>query len=343
MQPENDVAASSLQNSIVAFVDSSVAKVSMVKSSCSLVLLALIVLYILQTIYRYEKYRDKEVDSPWYFDCGCMTKVFVSGALLWLVVGISMFTQFMYFTTDKRSLTVIESIYVTAQMVTTVGYGDLTPTTDRGKMFMALYALTGVTLIGGLIQQLLFMHADQTEGDEKLHMHGISKQLLLGKYHKYVVGALPVFGSVLFGTLFYGLYPGENKNFFEAFYMCIISLLTIGFGSYHPETEVGKLVGAFWLVVGVAFVGEAVVNCTKRIFQKRVNFRTHAAAMKLFKELDTDGSGTIDRKEFLTFELVRNGVEKQEAVKAFDTFDELDADGSGTLDYEEFERYVQTL
>merc|ERR1719375_2771578 len=211
----------------------------------------------------------------------------------------------MHFTDAKRSLTVIESLYVTAQMVTTVGYGDLTPNTDRGKMFMAFYALTGVTLIGGLIQQMLFMNADQHAEDEKMYTpRGTKKQRLLGKYHKYVVGSLPVLGSVLFGTLFYSLYPGENKNFFEAFYMSIISLLTIGFGAYHPETEVGKLIGAVWLVVGVSFVGEAIVSCTKRIFRKRVHFRTKAAAMKLFKEIDTDGSGTIDRKEFLTFELV---------------------------------------
>src|SRR6266478_9839196 len=41
----------------------------------------------------------------------------------------------------------LDSLYVSAQTVTTVGYGDLTPTTKNGRIFSTLFMLAGVGVV----------------------------------------------------------------------------------------------------------------------------------------------------------------------------------------------------
>src|SRR5262249_42263688 len=42
---------------------------------------------------------------------------------------------------------VLDSLYVTAQTVTTVGFGDLTPHTLRGRIFATVFMLVGVGVV----------------------------------------------------------------------------------------------------------------------------------------------------------------------------------------------------
>lgn len=41
----------------------------------------------------------------------------------------------------------VDSLYFSVVAVTTVGFGDLTPSTDASKLFTILYVVSGVTLI----------------------------------------------------------------------------------------------------------------------------------------------------------------------------------------------------
>ena len=43
---------------------------------------------------------------------------------------------------------IVDSLYFTVVMLTTTGYGDITPTTAGGKIFASLFALAGIVLLG---------------------------------------------------------------------------------------------------------------------------------------------------------------------------------------------------
>jgi len=49
----------------------------------------------------------------------------------------------------------IDSFYFCVVSLTTVGYGDLTPKTNFGKLFTCLYLLIGVAIIASLVNILL--------------------------------------------------------------------------------------------------------------------------------------------------------------------------------------------
>ena len=60
----------------------------------------------------------------------------------------------------------VSSFYFTVCTLTTVGYGDLVPTTDLSRMFTAIYALAGVSL--ALASLGLLGTAYITSGQERL-------------------------------------------------------------------------------------------------------------------------------------------------------------------------------
>jgi hypothetical protein len=46
---------------------------------------------------------------------------------------------------------ILDALYFTIITLTTVGYGDITPQTDAGKIFTIVYIFVGISLISGFI------------------------------------------------------------------------------------------------------------------------------------------------------------------------------------------------
>ena len=49
----------------------------------------------------------------------------------------------------------VDSFYFSAVALTTVGFGDLTPTTTVSKLFTVFYIFVGISLIGALLNEFL--------------------------------------------------------------------------------------------------------------------------------------------------------------------------------------------
>jgi voltage-gated potassium channel len=70
------------------------------------------------------------------------------GLVLLVVVVLAGGTTFY---TRAESWSVVDSIYFTAITLTTIGYGDLTPSSDAAKLFTVAYSLVGIGLMGTFI------------------------------------------------------------------------------------------------------------------------------------------------------------------------------------------------
>jgi len=53
----------------------------------------------------------------------------------------------------------VDSFYFSAVAVTTVGFGDLSPTTDATKLFTVFYIFMGISLLAGVLNEALRRHA----------------------------------------------------------------------------------------------------------------------------------------------------------------------------------------
>ena len=63
----------------------------------------------------------------------------------------------------------IDSLYFTVVMLTTVGFGDLHPTTEFSRMFTVLFILVGVSFILGFLN-FIMSRTVQRRAEEKLNV-----------------------------------------------------------------------------------------------------------------------------------------------------------------------------
>lgn len=55
----------------------------------------------------------------------------------------------------------IDSFYFSAVALTTVGFGDLSPSTDASKLFTVVYIFSGISLIGAMLNVFMKRHAQR--------------------------------------------------------------------------------------------------------------------------------------------------------------------------------------
>lgn len=271
---------------------------------------------------------------PWYHDSVVLWKVLVAVAILWYIVGVMASTKCFYYTADRRHLTMVESMYMSVQIMTTIGYGDLTPSFFWGKMFQVVYCMTGVILIGAMVVDGLENYLSSKDG--------LFKKRLPSYPHLAIW--MPAILLIAAGTIFLSAIPGETQiaTYGDAFYMSVITLLTIGFGDLHPITPLGQMLSTVWMLLGVACLGCLIGDLSSSIFADRKKFRSKISALTYFNNVKGEDNA-INRVEFLCFELVRNGLPKSEFDEAYAMFDEIDTAKNGILDFQEFKAYVDEV
>lgn len=149
-----------------------------------------------------------------------------------------------------------------------------------------------------------------------------------------VLGALTQFLIfVVLGVCFYHYYPGEEKTVFNAVYMSVITLSTVGFGVITPQTEAGKVFGAFWMLFGSGALVGLIGSLTELYGQikARENWgaRDHDAERSEFFESCPDN---MEKFDFVKRALLYKGLVEESDLLALETiFDKFKDKDDGTL------------
>jgi len=310
-----------------------------------------------------------------YCGSGEMTRTSMIEAgllLVWLIGGLYLFTQVLLFQSPHfggkvRSLTLVEAVYLFSQIITTVGYGDITPAKPRGQVFVGIFVFFSIILIAGMVMTLIENIMERASREVKelakraSFTGGVDE---LGEVHKYsgqtprlkadtspgpLIGAFSVFGfSVLAGAVFFVTYPGENKTVFQAVYMSLITLSTVGFGAFTPVTEIGMVFGAFWMLFGVASLGAVIAAFTewmmarKKFEQYMHHKEKHEEAVKQKKRESMASAdqhlssvatkGSVDKLGYLRYCLIQEELlSKPEIDEILADFRALDKGNKGVV------------
>lgn len=80
----------------------------------------------------------------------------------------------------------------------------------------------------------------------------------------YVYRLLVTFTILLVttGTIVYHFI--EKWSYVDAFYFCIVTLATVGYGDLVPHTNFGKLFTTAYIVIGIAILGAFINAFTKK-------------------------------------------------------------------------------
>merc|ERR1740121_918254 len=214
---------------------------------------------------------------------------------MWLSTGIIVFTQIIKFQSphfsEVRTLSIEEAVYLVAQIVTTVGYGDITPAHPYGQVFVGFFVFLAIMLAGQMISELTQLYEERIgvllrRASQAMEVLSESVSVKLASFrsrgdvqaearkadekerrHRHAVwaAAVPMMHSAIafsffaiVGATFFVMFPGENKTPLQAVYMSLITLSTVGFGAFTPNTHGGMVFSAFWMLFGVASLASLV-------------------------------------------------------------------------------------
>ncbi|KAF7254331.1 Potassium channel subfamily K member 16 [Varanus komodoensis] len=163
------------------------------------------------------------------------------------------------------------SFFFAGTVVTTIGYGNLAPSTVPGQVFCVFYALFGVPLNLAFLNQL----------GKGLSAHLINLERWVHKPGRArIIQALTMVFFLTVGTLLFLVFPPmifsyvEGWTYGEGFYFTFITLSTIGFGDYVVGTDPNKhyisiyrSLAAIWIVFGLAWLA-LILNLGADLMEK---------------------------------------------------------------------------
>eukprot|EP00746_Dinoflagellata_sp_MGD_P162026 gnl/MRDRNA2_/MRDRNA2_89405_c0_seq1.p1 gnl/MRDRNA2_/MRDRNA2_89405_c0~~gnl/MRDRNA2_/MRDRNA2_89405_c0_seq1.p1 ORF type:complete len:347 (+),score=51.50 gnl/MRDRNA2_/MRDRNA2_89405_c0_seq1:93-1133(+) len=277
---------------------------------------------------------------------------------------------------DER-MSPLTAFYIIVQIITTIGYGDITVATDRMRIFMSFYVLLGIAFVANVINDFGNAMLEREAGSVRAHLYSIKNQKSIGekhvpsrgeKYKLYALGAaILIFSFFVFTWMaFFALYEScscsygqsavagceptnctqtdaQTKNWTQAFYMAVITMTTVGFGDYSPQSELGRGFGCVWMILGVlasANMVSAIGSTVSAISSGGSSNRLEKIKFSetVFEKMDLDKNGRIGKAEFLHYVLLKEGIIHSDTVdQILDLFETLDADGSGGLTLKELE------
>mmetsp|Transcript_165189 Transcript_165189/g.530151 ORF Transcript_165189/g.530151 Transcript_165189/m.530151 type:complete len:426 (-) Transcript_165189:108-1385(-) len=271
--------------------------------------------------------------------------------VIWLVSAIFGFCNILQFNslhwTGPRSLTIVEAVYLLSQILTTVGYGDITPAFPKSQVWVAVNVILALCLYGSIIMECTSRFAESlakevedraqalAAAEEAAHPEAaaeVATSPVKDWLHEPdVVDEMPVVKSgcvflvfAIIGVFFWHLYPGEEKTWLQAVYMSVITLSTVGFGFFNATTEGGKVFGAFWMLFGVAALAATICSFVDLMTLVKAKERRNGSHEKLefyriLKRLahapPTGVDQGMDSYDFMKFALLLSGVVNDDEVK----------------------------
>ncbi|XP_037342750.2 potassium channel subfamily K member 17 [Pungitius pungitius] len=165
-----------------------------------------------------------------------------------------------------------------ATVVTTIGYGNMSPSTTAGQIFCVFFALFGIPLNLVVLNRVgKYMLA--IERSFSNFLEGKTKRRTCTRFFVHLV-------SYLSGVLLFFVMPmmvfqlQESWTFSQAIYYCFITLSTIGFGDFVADSNPDKtypqwysVLMASWIFFGLAWLALLINHCIDILERLNTHFK----------------------------------------------------------------------
>ncbi|KAL9241318.1 hypothetical protein vseg_015443 [Gypsophila vaccaria] len=263
------------------------------------------------------------------------------GLLLYIIVGITVFTLASESFKGHKTRKLIDSVYFTIVTLCTIGYGDIVPATKFTKVFTCLFILVGFgfidVLLNGLVtyvldlqEEVLLAAVDQNHFTKMIETYVFDKKKgRMRTRTKMSLASGVVILSLILGTV--TAHFVEDLAWVDSFYLSVTSVTTVGYGDYAFETAGGRCFAIIWLLISTLAVARAFLYLVEYRIQKR-NRRT--ADLVLQKKLtlgdfvaaDLDRDGSISKSDYVIYKLREMGkINEEDIVDICEQFDTMES------------------
>ncbi|XP_010877008.2 potassium channel subfamily K member 10b isoform X2 [Esox lucius] len=190
------------------------------------------------------------------------------------------------------------AFFFAGTVITTIGYGNIAPSTEGGKIFCIFYAIFGIPLFGfllaGIGDQLGTVFVKNVLRVEKIYRQK-HKQISQTKIRVTSTILFIIAGCVVFVGIPAIIFKHiEGWTALDAIYFVVITLTTIGIGDYVAGGDRNieykkwyKPLVWFWILVGLAYfaavlsmIGDWLRVLSKKTKEEVGEFKVHAAEWK---------------------------------------------------------------
>ncbi|BES93170.1 Ion channel [Nesidiocoris tenuis] len=156
-----------------------------------------------------------------------------------------------------------QSLFFSSTVVTTIGYGHVTPLSKGGKVFCMIYAMFGIpltlVLLSALVERLMIPSTVFLQFLNSRLGHLYQPFNIRVLHLAIIAGTLVATFILLPAALFAALEP--EWDYLDSLYYCFISLTTVGLGDYipgdypnQPYRPIYKVATTGYLLVGLTFM-----------------------------------------------------------------------------------------
>ena len=133
----------------------------------------------------------------------------------------------------------------------------------------------------------------------------------------------------------------DAGRFLDSFYMACITMTSVGYGDFSPQSREGRTFAIFWILGGTLVVAKGAGDLAETFIAAKQDALDEAQKKKSLKtndllKIDTDQSGEISELEYIRYMLTKlRKVDKFTCDLLSQRFAEIDCDGSGTITAED--------
>ncbi|XP_077360363.1 potassium channel subfamily K member 4 isoform X2 [Festucalex cinctus] len=196
------------------------------------------------------------------------------------------------------------AFFFSGTVITTIGFGNISPKTEGGQLFCIFYALVGIPFFGILLAGV----GDHLGTGLRKTVAKIEKLFLKWRISQTIVRVISAILSILLGCLLFVAVPilvfqkVEGWTLLESAYFVVITLTTVGFGDYVAGDS--GLAGSdhwykplvwFWILLGLAYFASilSMIGNWLRVLSKKTR-----AEMEELRAHATDWTQNIQNMDF---------------------------------------------
>lgn len=168
------------------------------------------------------------------------------------------------------------SIFFVTQTISTVGYGNIAPTSRSGRMFTIFYLLVGILITFSVLGDVTHYIVKTMRKNYSLPRKLSKLQLIVRHVINCLMWLCIMFSLFIVGALFFSY--NENWSFEKALYFSVVTATSTGYGDIVPTKPASIWVNMAFILVGV--------SCTALAFEKISSFKRHLDCAELDQLLD---------------------------------------------------------
>ncbi|XP_026183877.1 potassium channel subfamily K member 4 [Mastacembelus armatus] len=191
------------------------------------------------------------------------------------------------------------AFFFSGTIITTIGFGNISPKTEGGRLFCIFYALVGIPMFGILLAGV----GDHLGTGLRKAIAKIETLFLKWRVSPTIVRVISAVLSILLGCLLFVAVPilvfqeVEGWTLLESAYFVVITLTTVGFGDYVAgdsgfagSDHWYKPLVWFWILLGLAYFASILTMIGNWL---RVFFKKTRAEMEELRAHATDWTQNI--------------------------------------------------